>query len=108
MPPAVGMAIAGIASAGAGVYGANKQASAANRSAALQTAAANHAADLETQAAERSLAFQQQQADLTQRNYLDTRNFNRQVYADQQARLAPYRQFGQGAITQLGLPIGSR
>lgn len=87
------------------IYGANKQADTSLQAAQMQIDAANHAADLQAKAAADQLAFAKQQADLAQQNYMGTQQFNRSVYTDQQARLAPYRAFGQGAVSQLGQPI---
>lgn len=107
MPAAVAIPlITAGASATTQLVGAKMQSKSASKAADVQTQAANRAAEMEAEAAKQQLAFQQQQAQLAQQNYMDTRNFNRQVYTDQQARLAPYRRFGEGAIAQLGRPIG--
>lgn len=106
MPAAVAVPlILGGVSAGASIYGATRQSNAVRDSTRTQTQAANQAAALEAQIARDQLAFQQQQAKLTQANFDATQKFNRSVYTDQQARLTPYRQFGAGAIAQLGQPI---
>lgn len=106
MPAAVAVPLitAGV-TAGTNIFGAHQQSQSADRAARMQTQAANQAAQLQAQAAENALRFQQEQAAIAQRNFLNTQGFNRKVYTDQQARLSPYRQAGQGAIAQLGMPI---
>lgn len=63
--PALASVIAGGAAAGASVYGAHKQSSAANKAAKLSTDAANHAADVGGQSAREALDFQKQEAERT-------------------------------------------
>ena len=97
--------ITGALGVGASVYGASQQSGAQRDASRLQTQAAQQAAELEAQAAAQSLAFQKQQAELAERNFRESQAYNRKVYTDQQARLAPYRQFGTGALSQLSSPI---
>lgn len=106
MPAAVAIPLitAGIG-AGATVAGSAIATHGSTKAADLQAQAAQHAADLEAASAKEALAFQQQQAALAQKHYQDTQAFNRSVYAAQQARLAPYRAYGTGALTQLSHPM---
>ena len=106
MPAAVAVPlIIGGVTAATSIYGANRQSNAVDRSQRLQVDAANRQAEIEKQIAEQQLAFQREQADLMQRNFNETRNYNRGVYEGQQKRLQPYRQFGQASLAQLGQPI---
>lgn len=97
--------IASMIAAGGATAGAAINASGAKSAAQTNAGAATSAGELQAQAAANALAFEQQQADVAQKNFLGTQQFNRQVYNDQQARLAPYRAAGAGAIAQLGQPI---
>ena len=72
---------------------------------ALASRGANRAGEIQAQAAERALQFQREEAARAERNFQETQRFNRSVYTDQQARLAPYRALGAGTIQQLGQPI---
>ncbi len=94
MPVAAGV---GIASAVAGIYGANKSSDAAKQSAVLQTSATTHAADLQSQAAKEALAFQQQQAAQDQSNFNTTQQANYNQWASGQNRM-------RGLDSLVGLP----
>lgn len=117
MPAAVAVPlIVGAASAGASVYGAKKNSSANKAAAQYQTNSANYAADLEAKAAERALVFAREQEAQRAKEFAETQAKNRAIYDTEQAReqgryddlqtrMQPYRQFGVGAIGQLGRPI---
>lgn len=100
MSAVVATAIGVAATAGAGIYAANKnsgaaenaaksQSDAAVKSAQIQTDAANHAADLQAGSAKDALAFSRSQSQLA----LDQ-------YNQQQQRLQPYRNLGNFALGQ--------
>lgn len=97
MPIGIGAAtlIAGLgsagAAAGAGIYGAHKQASSANK-----------AADLEAKGSAQQLAFLQQQEQQRRAEHARTEALNLDQYTQQQARVAPFRQTGTQAVTTLG------
>ncbi len=93
MNPAVLSTIGGTA---ASLYGAHTEADAAREAAAAQQAATAEA-----------LAFQREQAAQAQRNYEETRDFNRGVYTARETSLEPYRRFGRGAIAQLAMPLSA-
>lgn len=104
----LGTAISGSAAAGATVYGAQKQSSAATKAGNIT---ANSAAE--------ALAYQKQQDAIERQQYLDEQTYTRQqderdrAFRDQQAawtqqqrqgtldRLAPYRDFGQQGMSKL-------
>lgn len=98
MSAVIATAIGVAATAGAGIYAANKnsgaaehaadtQSAAAVKSAQITTDAANHAADLQSQSAKDALAFSRSQSQLA----LDQ-------YNQQQTRLQPYRNLGNFAL----------
>lgn len=117
MPAAIAVPlIVGAASAGASVYASKKNASTGERAARYQTDAANHAADLESIASQQQLDFVKQQEAQRQKEWQATQDRNYSIYQDetrrdddrynaQVARREPFRQFGVGAIAQLGQPI---
>lgn len=87
MPPAVGTAIAGLAAGGAAVYGAKKQASAADKAAIAQTKANDEA-----------LAYQKEQDAKAEARQAEIDARQREIEAKaeaawnaEQARLAPLR-----------------
>lgn len=94
--------VTGLATAGASVYGAKKQASAQTAATNAQTAASTRAAELqliaEREAAEREAAAQKESLD-----------FLKQQYETTQRNVAPYLSMGQGALTSLssfmGIPV---
>jgi ribonuclease HI len=116
MPVAVATGIAGIAGAGASVYGSKKSSRAAKTAAQYQSNQANYAADLEAKAAAASLEFAKQQEAQRAKEFADTQARNKAIYdaevtRDQgrydqrQSGLAPFRQFGYGSLSQMAQPI---
>lgn len=96
-------AVAGAgATAATGIYGANKQAGAANDAARLQSDAAKAAATQQDAAAQRAEAFQRQQAENEWRN---SERVQRANYEQQRARLGTIAQFGsQYGINGIAMP----
>lgn len=80
------------ATAGAGIYSANKQAGAAQDAAKLQTDAANKSADLQAKANADALAFQKEQAaqDLARTNSTNQANYGQ--WAAKEGRLSDFGQ----------------
>lgn len=95
MPPAVGFAIAGIASGIGAIVGAHKQSKAATHAADLVSTATSHAADLEAEANAKELAFKQEQA---KRDYMTAEANRRANYDQWRAR--------EGRLGTLGEMIG--
>jgi hypothetical protein len=83
----LGTALAGGAAAGASLYGAHKQSSAATKAAQMQVDAANHAADLQKQSNDAALAFQKEQAARDQAMAEATRHGNYDLEAARVGRL---------------------
>lgn len=94
MPPAVGMAIAGIVGALATKHGANKQAEAANQ-----------AARIESQGLDKQLAFARESAAEDKRRYDQSQGMAAQQWNAQQAQRAPYRA---ASAAILGRTMGMR
>lgn len=86
--PAFWGAVAAGGSAAAGIYGANKQAGAAEDAAQLQTQAANHGADVQKQSADAALAFQKQQSAQDLANAQAASRGNYDQWAAKQGRLS--------------------
>lgn len=112
----IGMLISGLASGGAGVFGAHAQTSAAQSAAKLNVDSANHAADLESTANAQALQFQkdreierQKEFDRAQQQnydiYQNETAYTRSQNAAQTARRAPFVNAGTGALGQLLTPI---
>jgi hypothetical protein len=80
MPPAIGMAIAGIASAGAGIYGAKKQSSAAKR-----------ADQIAQQSNADQLAYLREQSVEDRRRYDEQQGQSAAQYNAHEQMRAPYR-----------------
>lgn len=93
-------AIAAGVGGGAAVYGANKQAGAAQDAARLQTDAANHSADLQSKSTADALAFQKQQAE---NEWLNSQNTQRANYDQSKARYGSIA----GVASQYGLNLGA-
>src|SRR5215470_14687437 len=91
-------AIAAGATAGAGIYGANKQSSSADRAVAAQTDAANRAAELQAQSAREQLDFTKSEAARDQANYEATQRGNYDQWAAREGRISAAGQ------SMLGLP----
>lgn len=94
----LGTALAGGAAAGAGIYSAKKQASAAKSATAAQVQASNRAAEIEAQAAREALAFQKEQEATRKAEFEKAQALNFQQYQEQLARMAPYRNVGLAAL----------
>lgn len=114
--PAIATLAGGGVAAGASIYGAKKTSSTAQAAAQNQAAQAKYAADLEAQGNANALAFAQQQEAERAKEFQQTQQQNLGLFQQDQARqqanldarttrLAPYTQFGAGAIGQLGRPI---
>lgn len=72
----VGLAIAGVAGAGATVYAATRQAGSAHDAVTQQTTAANHAADLQSDSARDALNYTKEQAEIARRDADTTQHNN--------------------------------
>lgn len=91
--------------AATGILTTRAQGSAADKALQAQIDAAKYSADTTAKTAANQLAFEQQQAQLQQQNFLDTQAKNYALYQAAQARMQPYRALGTNALTQLQQPI---
>ena len=106
--PAFWAAVGGTAAAGAAVYSAKTQSNAAKRAGEIQERTTTEAINLEREnEARRRQEYDEERARMW--NYedqdralsLDDRSFNREEYGKRQARLAPYRQFGEQGVVNM-------
>lgn len=102
----VGTAIAGAAAGGAAIYGAHAASSASEDATKANVDATNQAAAIQAKSAADTLAFNKQQADLEQQNFITQQNANYQQYGYTQALRAPYRAYGTSAYKTLGSMLG--
>ena len=105
MAPAVGTAIAGIAGAGAAIWGAHKSAQASADATRMQIDSSNKAAELEAQTAREALAAQREEMAANRAAAAASENRAYQMWLTKRADLAPYRQLGADALTQMRKPI---
>lgn len=103
--PAFWGAVSATAGAGAGIYGAHKTSSAANRAADLSVQAADRAATLQAKSAADALSFAKQQEEERKREWEATQARNFGLYKEREAQLQPYRNVGAAAVGQMGRPI---
>ena len=105
--PLIYLAAAGVATGGT-VYAAKKSSAAAKRAGEIQERTTTEAIDLEREnEARRRQEYDEERARMW--NYedqdralsLDDRAFNREEYGKRQARLAPYRQFGEQGVVNM-------
>lgn len=87
-------ALPSIVNAGAGIYATH-----------AATSANSQAAQLQAQSARDALDYTKTHDTQQRQDFLDTQNRNFALYQQAQARLDPYRQFGQGSLDQLMRPI---
>lgn len=104
--PWLGTAIAGLAGAGAGIAGAEIGSSGQQAAADTTSQTAQQVAQIQKQAADEALAFQEQQAQQQQANFIAAQNANYNQWLYQQGIVRPYQAMGTGAMDMLGGLLG--
>lgn len=99
----VGGGMAGIAN----IYAANKGANAASESARLQAEGIARAQELQSRDNAETLKFLKEQEATRKAEQEKAQSLNYGIYQDREANLQPYRNWGIGAMAQLGRPIGA-